>query len=321
MKYILIMLFSLPLINTVNAQNRNIYFLKNNGKLVSIKDSADFIRIIQEPDSGTTYYKVMEYYPDEVQKFIGTVSVFEPHLIYEGANIAFHKNGKRAEVITYQKGVPSGSAYYFYPDGKLKKTLEYGNEGMKRMMGYQNVKYKVTNYFDTAGVQLVKDGNGYTIETVNNDKITEEGGYVSGVRNGLWKTTNSGNSLYYEDIYNNGEFVSGKNFSPDGKVIVYTQKDVLPKFKGGINQFSQFLSYHIKYPSDAKQDGITGRVLLSFVVEKDGTLTNIKVLNSIYPSLDEEALRVLHRSPKWEPGMQNGVPVKVQYTIPIVFKL
>lgn len=82
-----------------------------------------------------------------------------------------------------------------------------------------------------------------------------------------------------------------------------------------------FLQENIKYPKSAQERKIEGRVIVQFVVEKDGTPTEFKVVRSIDPALDEEALRVLKAMPKWKPGMQKGQPVRVKYTIPVSFKL
>lgn len=103
--------------------------------------------------------------------------------------------------------------------------------------------------------------------------------------------------------------------------IVFTNVEVLPAFPGGIQEFSKFLSSNLKYPSEAKKAGIEGRVFLNFIVEKDGSLSDIKVVRGIGGGCDEEAVRVLSLSPKWNPGVQNGRNVRVSYTIPIFFQL
>ena len=83
----------------------------------------------------------------------------------------------------------------------------------------------------------------------------------------------------------------------------------------------KYLSKNIRYPEQAKKENIQGRVYVTFVVEKDGSITNAKVLRSIGGGCDEEALRVVNAMPKWEPGKLQGTPVRVQFNLPIVFKL
>jgi len=102
---------------------------------------------------------------------------------------------------------------------------------------------------------------------------------------------------------------------------IFTNVEVLPSFPGGIEAFGKFLSQHLKYPDVAKKANIQGRVFCQFVVEKDGSLSNLKVVRGIGGGCDEEAVRVLAISPKWKPGLQKGEVVRVSYTIPIFFKI
>ena len=95
----------------------------------------------------------------------------------------------------------------------------------------------------------------------------------------------------------------------------------MPQFPGGPSALMQFLSQNVKYPAEAHKAGVEGRVIATFIVEKDGSITNARIARSVHPSLDAEALRVIGSMPNWMPGMQNGEPVRVKYTVPITFKL
>jgi TonB family protein len=102
---------------------------------------------------------------------------------------------------------------------------------------------------------------------------------------------------------------------------IYNAVEVNPTFPGNEDGFGKFLRENIRYPAAAKINKVQGRVFVQFVVEKDGTLSNLKVLRAPAPILGDEAMRVLKLSPKWKPGLQNKVPVRVQYTVPINFAL
>jgi len=102
---------------------------------------------------------------------------------------------------------------------------------------------------------------------------------------------------------------------------IFTSVEHVPEFPGGIKAFGTFLSKNIKYPALARVNGVQGRVIISFIVETDGSLSNIKVARGIGYGADEESVRVLGLSPKWQPGTQNGHPVRVAYTVPINFAL
>ena len=95
----------------------------------------------------------------------------------------------------------------------------------------------------------------------------------------------------------------------------------MPEFPGGIGECLKFLGRNIKYPVQSQQAGVQGKVIVQFVVEKDGSISNPKVVRSIDPDLDGEAIRVISIMPKWKPGMQKGQPVRVKYTVPVTFRL
>lgn len=89
---------------------------------------------------------------------------------------------------------------------------------------------------------------------------------------------------------------------------------------GGAEGVQQYLWDHIKYPKDALNNGIQGRVFVSFVVDIDGSVTDVEVKRSVHPLLDREAVRVISSMPKWKPGTQDGKPIRVRYTINVPFK-
>ncbi|MEZ3520869.1 MAG: energy transducer TonB, partial [Muribaculaceae bacterium] len=94
-----------------------------------------------------------------------------------------------------------------------------------------------------------------------------------------------------------------------------------PEFPGGVQAMYKWLSEHINYPAVAAEEGISGRVIIEFVVSKTGAIENVKIARGRHPALDKEALRVVKEMPNWNPGRNNGVAVKVTYTLPVQFKL
>ena len=102
---------------------------------------------------------------------------------------------------------------------------------------------------------------------------------------------------------------------------VFDVVEQMPSYPGGMGALMQYLGSHIKYPAVAEENGIQGRVICTFVVERDGSITDVKVARSVDPSLDKEAVRVVSSMPKWIPGKQNGSAVRVKYTLPVTFKL
>ena len=105
----------------------------------------------------------------------------------------------------------------------------------------------------------------------------------------------------------------------DNKVFDVVEQQ--PAFPGGQGALLSWLSQNIHYPAVAEENGIQGRVVVSFVVEKDGSISNVQVVRGVDPSLDKEAARVVKSMPKWTPGKQNGQAVRVKYNVPVTFKL
>ena len=104
-------------------------------------------------------------------------------------------------------------------------------------------------------------------------------------------------------------------------VDVYTIVEQMPEFPGGEAELIHYISKNIHYPQKAREKGIQGRVFIGFIVEKDGSISNVRNLRGVDSELDAEAIRVVESMPRWKPGMHRGEPVRVSYQIPIVFKL
>ena len=102
---------------------------------------------------------------------------------------------------------------------------------------------------------------------------------------------------------------------------VFDVVEQMPSYPGGMGALMQYLSSNIKYPVIAEENGIQGRVICTFVVERDGSITDVRIAKSVDPSLDKEAMRVVSSMPKWIPGKQNGSAVRVKYTLPVTFRL
>ena len=102
---------------------------------------------------------------------------------------------------------------------------------------------------------------------------------------------------------------------------VFDVVEQMPEFPGGIKALLDYLCQNVKYPADAENQKVEGRVIATFIVETDGTINNVEVVKPVFPSLDAEAIRVLSGMPKWTPGKQSGKEVRVKYTVPINFNL
>lgn len=144
--------------------------------------------------------------------------------------------------------------------------------------------------------------------------------FINVVKNDAKITTEFNFDDFSEDVVIVQQEVFVEEEEEDDVPLLFVED--MPQFQGGdLNKFRNWVQSRLKYPAIAQENNIQGKVVLSFVIEKDGSLTNISVLQSPDRSLAEEASRVLALSPKWTPGKQRNIPTRVKYTLPVDFVL
>ena len=104
-------------------------------------------------------------------------------------------------------------------------------------------------------------------------------------------------------------------------INVYDCVEQMPSFLGGTQKLKEFIEENLRYPKELEESCVQGRVIVRFIVERNGKLSNVKVVKSVHPVLDKEALRIVKLMPRWIPGRQNGITVRVKCYIPIIFRL
>ncbi|WP_295650869.1 energy transducer TonB [uncultured Mucilaginibacter sp.] len=321
------------------AQRGDIYYLKNSGKIVGTKDSADFVRVVTEPDSGTVLFNVEEYYPNGKLKMKSKISS-PATLSFEGPYISFYPSGKKQIIATYKNGLPDGDIYTYYPNGKLYTIAKYISQ--KTATGYSSYFYSIQTAKDSTGKTTVTDGNGYFVHYSDDFKIVlDEGTLNDGIPQGKWKGTRktaNGNENYSETYingvllpehfqYNMMDNIAQTLKSPPDKtgeeeMAAYNNDpNANPIFDGGMQKFYNFLAKYIFYPNAAKENGTQGKVILKFTVNEDGTPSDVVLFQDPGDGLGKEALRVFKLAPKWLPGKKDGRPVKKEMTIPVNFTL
>lgn len=284
--------------------------MKNNGTVVNSIDSADFVRTVSPPDSTMVLYSVMDYYKSGKIKLTAGSSQAYP-VKFEGVQTTYYENGARKSKTIYSAGKITGSIYLYYPNGKvyIVKTLSEKDQ----------TDIIVANY-DSLGKQLTDHGNGYYTAYDDSFKnIAAEGTLKDGKPNGTWTIYNADGK--HVETYLNSKFISGITVTNTGDRISYTKREIAPEFKGGYGLFYKMLANHIQYPPGDRDSGLQGKVYVTFVVEKDGSLTNMRVSRSPSPAMAAEAMRVIALSPPWSPALLFGVAQRVLCTVPVNFSL
>lgn len=300
----------------------NVFFLKNNGKY-TVRDSSDYMLIISEPDSGSILFNAAEFYKNGNRKFIGKSSKSE-YLSCEGQCISFFPNGNKKSVENFKEGEHIGLSYYFYPNGKIYNSKEFfpRDPNDNSISGDIEFEYLIKDCIDSTGKVLVTNGQGFYIGYSDDFKYIEEKGPVKdGKRDSVWTGTENDRKIKFTEQYAKGSMVSGEAIDSTGGVYHYTKRILPPQYKGGMRALYKYLSNHIKYPDHARDNNIQGVVMLGFVVKKDGTLKDLKVLKAVDEELEQEALRVISNSPIWQPASYFGMPVNIYYSLPVNFAL
>jgi len=280
----------------VTQKDTLLVYATNTGDVVP-KERADYFMIITPPDPNgdSKLFPVFQYYINGKRKLIAASSEKSLSLVLEGPCISFFPNGKRQSNTMYKKGLPTGEAVEYYPNGKLYTIKRYDIPSTPLLIECR----------DSLGNVLAENGNGKWITYDDEFKnITNNGDILKGI-----VLINTWESRFYDK--------PNQNYS--GEIV--SQPDVLPSYKGrSTEQFNSFLSHNIRYPIYERDNNIMGVVLVSFIIEKDGVITNLKAKGPT-AALNMEALRVAKLSSPWIPGMLKGEPVRTMYTVPITFSL
>lgn len=210
--------------------------------------------------------------------------------------------------------------------GKKNTTIKVGNQQIQVTNDSNPVKFKAVfspENSSIAGVPVEVIQNGKVIQTAETDNdgtITLNAPLGSTVR--FTVVTN------VKEVKITKEMIEKKGTNivafgaPEGNnqsSKVYDVPETMPEFPGGTQALLEYIRNNIKWPDE--ESSVQGRVIVSFVVEKDGSVSNAKVVKSVHPAFDAEALRVVNGMPKWIPGKQNGEPVNTKYVVPINFRL
>lgn len=321
LKTVLIFLFGLMIFQTVCAQKSDstLLYVKYSGELLEKKDNADYFLLVMFPansSSGIKINNVKEFYKDNKLKLTGKAIIYVNGTIislnFVGQTKEYSSNGKLTVLTNYKNSFPDNENL-FYPNGQLyanEKYIVVGN------------KYLLMECHDTTGKVLAHNGNGIWLKYDKDFKqVIEQGPVLDGLKDGVWHEM-ANDSVKYSTIYKKGDFVSSTDPNRANGDGPFMAVEVEPHYKyGGAAGFNAFLAKTIKFPATDRTNGTQGKVIVTFVVEKDGSLSDIKVLRSPSQTMADAAIEAVHQSPKWVPGIQNGRPVRVQYTISFAFSL
>jgi TonB family protein len=298
-----------------------VYYLTKSNKIVSTKDSADYFAMILPHDTSIdkNLSIIKEYYKNGKIRLIGTLD--SKSFKFQGPAMSFFPNGHKMNVKSFGNGQLMGDVIEYYPNGKLYNVKTIVDPGTK------NERLQLNECRDSTGNVLAENGNGKWIdfldETTNGADFSGHyiaGEVIEGMEKGKWQG-DLGDSIVILRIYKNGRLISAKDSNISSSTGIYAKGIQAPEFPGGLQYFAKFLGHNIRYPASARDNNTQGRVIISFVIEKDGSLTNVGVVKGIGDGCDEESARVVKLSSPWHPATVDGKPVRTAYSIPIAFTL
>jgi len=190
------------------------------------------------------------------------------------------------------------------------------NRGLVKTYSLDNILISETEYSDLKSKII----SGYSKGYYSKGELMFFANYEHGKKEGDFKAFYRSGKIKRVDKYENNNLVSGKCFTESGLDTLYYNYEELPEYLGGEKGLRKFLSKNFKYPKEAITKGITGRVIVGFLINKEGEIIGPHIVKGVHPLLDSEALRIVGLMDKWTPGKQNGEFVDVKYLQPISFK-
>jgi TonB family protein len=287
-----------------------------------------------------TYYDRDGKVVDEKNCYVFTAKVKAKKGL-DSINSYYCKDNSRKQILLADKyGMPNGDYLEFYEGGSIKSkgrmengvlvdtfNVWYSNGSRWRTLysgTLKNPQNKIVHYWDSTGRQLIVRGNGYCrcYEKDGKDLALMTGTVRNGLRDSIWHVYNASGTIVREETLRSGAIVSWilKPRKNDG-AEVFTAADEPATPSGGMDGFYKIIAQNIKYPAYAFRQNISGKVFVTFVVETDGSLSNVTILKGIGGGCDEEAARVVLLSPQWNPGKIGGKVVRQSIVLPISFRL
>ncbi|GEL09743.1 TonB protein C-terminal [Flavobacterium glycines] len=290
------------------SKNDKIIFLDSKWKETT-PENYSYTRIIKNYNSKQDLYEIKEFYKSGAIRTEG-FSKDKNQFAKEGEIITYYENGNKKEISHYSNKKLIGKEEEWYENGNKKSEIEYTPEEKET----QN-KLKILNYWNTNNIQTVIDGNGDYEE--NSKDFYSKGKLKNGYKDGIWEGKDLKENFTFTEIYQNNKFISGVSTDNNNQKYPYKILNLKPAPKNGINDFYKYIAKNLK---SADIQNLNGQVRATFWIDKDGKITDIKILKDIGYGIGEEVIRLLQAMEKWIPGTKRGVPLKMQHSLPISFK-
>lgn len=244
-----------------------------------------YTRVIKDYNIKKDSYEVTEYYYPSGKISMSATSKNKDHLQLEGTRIDYYENGnkKSEREITW----------------KTNEKIPEEN---------------ILQFWNSKGEQTVINGNG-RLKEITDDRIHENGEIKNGKKHGIWQGKSTLTNSTFKETYKNGKFISGISIDKNENEFPYQELIIKPSPQKGITDFYQYVTRNFKAP---KEPGLKGKIYVTFIIDKEGSIIDIKILKDLPGyNTEKEVNKLLNNYGKWTPGKQRGIPVKALYSLPI----
>ena len=284
-------------------------FLDSSGN-ETVEDHHTSYRIIRNYSSDSDHYEINDYYKSGNIK-MKCSSSSKNTLQIDGTSISYYENGSRKSISNYKSNRIIGKEFRFFDDGTIESEIEHIDNG-----GGFEQDYKIVQFWNKERQHKVIDGNG-EYQTFDITGIHIIGQVKNGLKDGEWTGSAQYDGLKFSDSYKNDKFISGKIVDSTGKSVSYKLLLEQAKPKKGKQDFQNAISKVLMKTQALKVNKISGNIYCSFTVEKDGSLSNLKVLKGLDKNIDNEVLNVLKNCGSWIPAKIRGIPTAIEHSLPI----
>jgi membrane associated rhomboid family serine protease/antitoxin component YwqK of YwqJK toxin-antitoxin module len=245
---------------------------------------AEYFRVGQRDTAGLWQGQLVDYFKNGQPQMKGSYK----DDMKDGIFIYYTAKGKYSAAGVYNEDQRVGKWETFHPNGKIESEVYYRD------------RYFLKSYWDSTGMQMVRDGFGKEIHRYSNGVIASEGQYADGYQEGYWYGRHPDGKMYFEENYNRGRLINGRSRSKSGRIAIYDATTLFALPEGGYKKFNE----HIRSKVDPQ--GL-GTVKLSFRVTVDGRITDFKIEQSVSKELDMRAKQIVLTGPRWLPARLHGL--------------
>ena len=265
-------------------------------------------------------YQFSDYYKSGKVALTGTTKDRD-RIRLDGTAVSFNENGSKKQISNYNDSHLEGKQFQWHDNGVLQFEKEFTFDKIKN----ESIE-KLLQYWDSNNLHQIIDGNGMYDAIIENDSegieqknsVYEKGEIKNGYKHGVWTGNSSHPKIRFQEEYENGKLITGTSTDDNNIQYIYTEVRQKPTPKTGINDFYKYVGRNFKTPNI---QGLSGKIYLTFIVDREGKLVETKILRDIGFGTGAEALRIIKEAKNWIPGKIRGIPVRFFYALPITVKV